>query len=129
MFLFSLKKKLIRVESPDGVKRIELNNETLKQLYNKVLNEFKITPNNLIDWNLYLDRAKQNHLPNAGHINVSEVISHGDMIYLLPTMLTSGQEQATRQEKFEEDEVDLYLSKQTGVIHRERDELLYKIDL
>ena len=71
----------------------------------------------MIDWNLYLDRAKQNHLPNAGHINVSEVISHGDMIYLLPTMLTSGQEQATRQEKFEEDEVDLYLSKHLNILN------------
>jgi hypothetical protein len=115
--------KLIRVESPDGTKRIELNNETLKQLYIKVLNEFKLSSNNQIEWNLYLDRSKSNHLPNADHINVGEVISHGDMIYLLPTIINSESETKSNQQ-VEEDEVDLILNKQNGLINRDRDEQL-----
>lgn len=113
---------LIRVESPDGTKRIELNNETLRQLYLKVLQEFRLQQSPQIDWNLYLDRGKNNHLPNADHISVTEVISHGDMIYLLPTVL-SGEKDAKTQ-RFEEDQVDLILSKQNGLISRERDEQL-----
>ena len=105
--------KLIRVESPDGTKRIELSNETLRQLYLKVLQEFKLQPSPQIEWNLYLDRGKSNHLPNADHISVAEVISHGDMIYLLPTLLSVDAENV-KPEKIEEDEVDQILSRQNG---------------
>jgi hypothetical protein len=88
----------------------------------KVLQEFRLQQSPQIDWNLYLDRGKNNHLPNADHISVTEVISHGDMIYLLPTVL-SGEKDAKTQ-RFEEDQVDLILSKQNGLISRERDEQL-----
>ena len=58
-------------------------------------------------------------------IHVKEVISHGDMIYLLPTALSNDKPGSyAGTEAGEEDEVDLYLLKQDGLITRQRDEQL-----
>jgi len=118
-----MSKILIRVESPDGTKRIQLNDETLSQLYAKVLNEFKLHPNESVDWGLYLDRAKNNHLPNSDSLHVKEVISHGDMIYLLPSS-SSNESTSAKPDIGEEDEVDQYLIRQDELITRQRDEQL-----
>jgi hypothetical protein len=94
-------------------------------LYAKVLGEFKLESNNTVEWNLYLDRAKSNHLPISDMIHVKEVISHGDMIYLLPTSLSGDKPSSyAGTEMGEEDEVDSYLLKQDGLITRQRDEQL-----
>lgn len=113
---------MIRVQSPDGTKRVEVSKENLAALYEKIFKEFKIEGTQVNEWSLYLDRNRSSHIPNTKNTPVTEVISHGDMIYLLPE--TTGKIETIGQH-VEEDDVDKELIKQDGKINRGRDEQLY----
>ena len=113
---------MIRVQSAEGTKRIEISNETLSQLYEKVFKEFKIGVENESGWCLFTDREKQNRLPNSKNNLASHLVSHGDLIYLFKT--ADEKQLVELNTNVEEDEIDIYLDKQSGVIKREKDELL-----
>ncbi len=112
---------MIRVQSPDGTKRIELIKESLAGLYEKVFKEFKIDSSQTNEWSLYLDRNKSNHIPNTKNTLANEVVNHGDMIYLLQE---TSQKTEIIGQHVEEDDVDKELIKQDGKINRDRDEQL-----
>lgn len=114
---------MIRVQSPDGTKRVELTKESLAGLYEKVFKEFKIDASLVKEWSLYLDRNRSNHIPNTKNTPANEVVSHGDMIYLLQE---TTQKTESIGQHVEEDDVDKELIKQDGKISRGRDEQLYK---
>ena len=114
--------KLIRVQSAEGTKRVEITNETLSQLYEKVFKEFKIGAENESGWCLFADREKQNRLQNSKNTLANHLISHGDLIYLFKT--AEEKQPVELNTNVEEDDIDIYLDKQSGVIKREKDELL-----
>lgn len=114
-----MSKILIRVQSPEGTKRIEVNKESLSSLYDKIIKEFNIDSSKINEWGLYLDRNRSNHIPNTKNTQASEIISYGDMIYLLPVQSQKNQQTSV---DVEEDEVDKELQKLDGKISRNRDE-------
>ena len=118
-FYFNLNHQLIRVQSPEGTKRIEVNKESLSSLYDKIIKEFNIDSSKINEWGLYLDRNRSNHIPNTKNTQASEIISYGDMIYLLPVQSQKNQQTSV---DVEEDEVDKELQKLDGKISRNRDE-------
>jgi hemolysin-activating ACP:hemolysin acyltransferase len=113
---------LVRVQSPDGTKRVEVFNETLSQLYENVFNQFKIQPEQFSSWSLFTDRNRQNRIPNSAKTPAQKAISHGDMVYLLQA--TDNVTQAPTEVVCVEDEIDVALGKQDGLIYRNKDELL-----
>lgn len=123
--------QLIRVQSPEGVKRIESQHDSTHTLYSKVLKEFGIEPSSNA-WSLYLDRNRSKLLPRANSKSVASVLKHGDLIYLLPEAvphsdamegIQKGGEQVAAP-TVELDEVDKILSKADGRVIRKRDEQL-----
>lgn len=116
------RKILLRVQSPDGTKRIEILNESLSQLYDIVFKEFKINPEQFGNWGLFTDREKQNRLMNSMTTKAQEVLSHGDMIYMLQASGNVTQE--TTETTCVEDEIDSMIEKKSGLIYRKKDELL-----
>lgn len=116
------KKMLLRVQSPDGTKRIQVSNETLTQLYEIIFNEFKLGSDQIEHWGLFTDREKCNRVPNS-RARASEFVSHGDMIYLLQAM-NNVTKAPTKSISYAEDEVDINLDKQDGLILRNKDDLL-----
>jgi hypothetical protein len=118
-----MSKKLIRVQSPDGTKRVEITNETLAQFYERVFAEFKIDKGQASGWSLFTDREHRERLPNCRNTRAGEVVAHGDMIYLLQ----AAEKNVSREEsevQVAEDEIDTNLDKQEGMIFRKKDELL-----
>ena len=123
--------QLIRVQSPDGVKRIESHNDSTHTLYNKVLKEFDIEPSSNA-WSLYLDRNRAKLLPRANSKSVSSILKHGDLIYLLREAAAQSDAMEGVQKSGEQpapatvelDEVDRILSKTDGRVIRKRDEQL-----
>ncbi len=112
---------MIRVQSPDGTKRVELTKESLAGLYEKVFKEFKIETAQANEWILYFDRNRTNQIPNTKNTPANEVVNHGDMIYLFQE---TAQKTETIGQHVEEDDVDKELIKQDGKISRGRDEQL-----
>lgn len=86
------------------------------------MKEFNIDPSLKNEWCLYNDRNRKEQIPIT-KTPLGEVISHGDMIFLLPSLNGKVNEQEAL-EKLEEDEVDVYLAKQDGKITRSKDEQL-----
>lgn len=113
---------LVRVQSPDGTKRVEVGEESLESLYGHVFEEFKISPEKFDNWSLFTDREKQNRLPNSFKTPARSVVSHGDMIYLLQA--AGNVTQAISETPCVEDEIDIALDKKDGLIHRKKDDLL-----
>lgn len=117
-----VKKILVRVQSPDGTKRVEVCNETLSQLYENVFAQFKIQPEQFPSWSLFMDRNRQNRIPENPKTPAQDFIRHGDMVYLLQAI--GNVTQAPTETTCVEDAIDVALDKQDGLIYRQKDELL-----
>ncbi len=118
-----MSKKLIRVQSPDGTKRLEITKESLAQLYERVFAEFRLEISQISRWSLFTDREHLNRLPHCRNTLASDVVAHGDMIYLLQ----AAEKNVTNQEseiQVNEDQIDMVLDKQDGMIFRKKDDLL-----
>ena len=121
----SVASKLVRVQSPDGTKRIEVNSsEQVSTLYQKVMKEFTIDPSRHSEWFLYLDRNKDNLLKPGSSSAVGQMVKHGDLIYLFQATFASESTNTSEPVSVEEDEVDQILAKQDGKIIRGPDEQL-----
>ncbi len=120
--------KIIRVQSPDGTKRVELlpNKDTFYTLFEKTLIEFNIDSSRKSQWNLFYDRSSSRGILYSKSTLVSTTLKHGDIIYLMPlkSMDTDAtmSEENTHVASLEVDEVDLELAKQNGQIIRPKDE-------
>lgn len=111
-------KTIVRVQSPDGTKRIDVyESDTLASIYDKVYREFDIDQSRQSEWSLFSDRDKKLPVPHAKSTHALEILSHGDIIYLFQSAPMANPEI----EHGEEDDVDIELSKQNGLIERNRD--------
>lgn len=123
-----MSKLLVRVQSPDGTKRIEVNSsEHAASLYRKTRDEFKIDASHHDEWFLYLDRNRSNLLSPGSTSSLGQIIKHGDLIYLFQTSSETTNTNSNMSDKVanvEEDEVDQLLAKQDGKIIRGPDEQL-----
>lgn len=120
---------IVRVQSRDGTKRIPTSpSNTLQQFLDKVISEFKLTAS--ASFSLYCspgyrDELTTNHLQHQlQHIP----IHHGSLLYLLEDKagvvggaVGGATESRENGKAVKEDEVDVLLSQQDGVIHRDRD--------
>lgn len=139
------KQSLIRVQSAEGIKRIEISPKSnLKQLYDSVQNALKVD-----GFGLFKERNCITELHASGTQLVGNSLKHGDMVYLKQMAGTSSRRTSTTvldsqafknsvpAEKLSnsntttrpsisvvEDEVDQLLSKVDGTIKRERDSKL-----
>ncbi|XP_017846673.1 nuclear protein localization protein 4 homolog isoform X2 [Drosophila busckii] len=138
-------KILIRVQSAEGIKRIEISPKSnLKQLYDSVQSALKVD-----GFGLFKERSFVNELQASGTQLVGTTLKHGDMLFLKQMAGTSSRRASTAamenvafnrttkqiNEKSNsssmrpsldviEDEVDQHLLKSDGTIKRERDSKL-----
>nr|XP_016932877.2 nuclear protein localization protein 4 homolog isoform X1 [Drosophila suzukii] len=133
-------KILIRVQSAEGIKRIEISPKSnLKHLYDSVQNALKVD-----GFGLFKERNFLTELQASGTQLVGTSLKHGDMVYLKQMAGTSSRRTSTtvlESQLFKsssnsnsssarpsinvvEDEVDQTLSKADGTIKRERDSKL-----
>ncbi|XP_015023053.2 nuclear protein localization protein 4 homolog isoform X2 [Drosophila mojavensis] len=136
-------KILIRVQSAEGIKRIEISPKSnLKQLYDSVQNVLKVD-----GFGLFMERNFATELHASGSQLVGSALKHGDMVYLKQIAGTSSRRTSTtaidnmsfNSAKLStdrltnslrpsidviEDEVDQQLFKSSGTIKRERDSKL-----
>ncbi|XP_017052420.1 nuclear protein localization protein 4 homolog isoform X1 [Drosophila ficusphila] len=131
------KQSLIRVQSAEGIKRIEISPKSnLKHLYDSVQNALKVD-----GFGLFKERNFLTELQASGSQLVGTSLKHGDMVYLKQIAGTSSRRASTTvldTQPFKtssnsnpssarpsinvvEDDVDLALSKADGTIKRERD--------
>lgn len=121
--IFFINSQLVRVQSPDGTKRVEISSETLSQFYENVFREFKLNTEQANDWGLFTDREKQNRLPISRSKRASDSLKHGDMVYLLQATSQNVTSVETNL-PVEIDKIDLELDKKDGRIFRKKDDLL-----
>uniref|UniRef100_A0A8C6ZHY3 Nuclear pore localisation protein Npl4 ubiquitin-like domain-containing protein n=1 Tax=Nothoprocta perdicaria TaxID=30464 RepID=A0A8C6ZHY3_NOTPE len=125
---------IIRVQSPDGVKRITATKrETVATFLKKVAKEFGFRNNG---FSVYTNRNRTGEITASQNKSLSLLkIKHGDMLFLYPsspagssseTMDTSVSQGArpAGAPHVVEDEIDQYLIKQDGKIYRNRDQQL-----
>uniref|UniRef100_A0A8C5P1A8 Nuclear protein localization protein 4 homolog n=1 Tax=Jaculus jaculus TaxID=51337 RepID=A0A8C5P1A8_JACJA len=122
---------IIRVQSPDGVKRITATKrETAATFLKKVAKEFGFQNNG---FSVYINRNKTGEITASSSKSLHLLkIKHGDLLFLFPSSLagtssemdtssTSLGLKAFVPPSVVEDEIDQYLSKQDGKIYRSRD--------
>ncbi|XP_058417848.1 nuclear protein localization protein 4 homolog isoform X4 [Diceros bicornis minor] len=121
---------IIRVQSPDGVKRITATKrETAATFLKKVAKEFGFQNNG---FSVYINRNKTGEITASSNKSLNLLkIKHGDLLFLFPSSLagpSSEMETSTPlglkvfgAPNVVEDEIDQYLSKQDGKIYRSRD--------
>ncbi|EHB08021.1 Nuclear protein localization protein 4-like protein [Heterocephalus glaber] len=121
---------IIRVQSPDGVKRITATKrETAATFLKKVAKEFGFQNNG---FSVYINRNKTGEITASSSKSLHLLkIKHGDLLFLFPSNLagpssemetsTSVGVKAFGTPNVLEDEIDQYLSKQDGKIYRSRD--------
>ncbi|KAM6111235.1 LOW QUALITY PROTEIN: nuclear protein localization protein 4 homolog [Pterocles gutturalis] len=121
---------IIRVQSPEGVKRITATKrETVATFLKKVAKEFGFRNNG---FSVYTNRNRTGEITASQNKSLNLLkIKHGDMLFLYPsspagpsseTMDTSGSQSLRRGgPQVVEDEIDQYLIKQDGKIYRNRD--------
>ncbi|XP_060521215.1 nuclear protein localization protein 4 homolog [Cylas formicarius] len=141
---------VLRVQSPEGTKRIELSPSSATcQLYETIHNAFDL---NSFAFALYKQKNKKDEIASSKTKTIRTLgLRHGDMIYLSPlngsvlfnsSNSVSGGEPiaepgpsssstgsalkplATSKSNIKEDEVDLVLWKQDGKIERQKDDKL-----
>uniref|UniRef100_G1SKM5 Nuclear protein localization protein 4 homolog n=1 Tax=Oryctolagus cuniculus TaxID=9986 RepID=G1SKM5_RABIT len=122
--------EIIRVQSPDGVKRITATKrETAATFLKKVAKEFGFQNNG---FSVYINRNKTGEITASSNKSLSLLrIKHGDLLFLFPSSLagpSSEMETSTTlglkalgSAHVVEDEIDQYLSRQDGKIYRSRD--------
>ncbi|KAL0595735.1 Nuclear protein localization protein 4-like protein [Plecturocebus cupreus] len=122
--------KIIRVQSPDGVKRITATKrETAATFLKKVAKEFGFQNNG---FSVYINRNKTGEITASSNKSLNLLkIKHGDLLFLFPSSLAgpSSEMETSVPPGFKgfgapnvvEDEIDQYLSKQDGKIYRSRD--------
>ncbi|KAM8943096.1 nuclear protein localization protein 4 homolog isoform 2-T2 [Lycaon pictus] len=121
---------IIRVQSPDGVKRITATKrETAAAFLKKVAKEFGFQNNG---FSVYINRNKTGEITASSTKSLSLLkIQHGDLLFLFPSSLAGPSSEmetsaplglkACGAPNVVEDEIDQYLSKQDGKIYRSRD--------
>nr|XP_020856501.1 nuclear protein localization protein 4 homolog isoform X3 [Phascolarctos cinereus] len=121
---------IIRVQSPEGVKRITATKrETAATFLKKVAKEFGFRNNG---FSVYINRNKTGEITASPNKSLNLLkIKHGDLLFLFPSSLagpSSDMETSSSQAlrawgapNVVEDEIDQYLSKQDGKIYRNRD--------
>ncbi|XP_054112577.1 nuclear protein localization protein 4 homolog isoform X5 [Callithrix jacchus] len=126
---------IIRVQSPDGVKRITATKrETAATFLKKVAKEFGFQNNG---FSVYINRNKTGEITASSNKSLNLLkIKHGDLLFLFPSSLAgpSSEMETSIPPGFKgfgapnvvEDEIDQYLSKQDGKIYRSRDPQLGK---
>ncbi|XP_031513730.1 nuclear protein localization protein 4 homolog isoform X3 [Papio anubis] len=126
---------IIRVQSPDGVKRITATKrETAATFLKKVAKEFGFQNNG---FSVYINRNKTGEITASSNKSLNLLkIKHGDLLFLFPSSLAgpSSEMETSAPPGFKvfgapnvvEDEIDQYLSKQDGKIYRSRDPQLGK---
>uniref|UniRef100_A0A8C9UFM1 Nuclear protein localization protein 4 homolog n=1 Tax=Serinus canaria TaxID=9135 RepID=A0A8C9UFM1_SERCA len=125
---------IIRVQSPEGVKRITATKrETVGTFLKKVAKEFGFRNNG---FSVYTNRNRTGEITAAQNKSLNLLkIKHGDMLFLYPsspagssseTMDTSVSQNSRPggAPQVVEDEIDQYLIKQDGKIYRNRDQQL-----
>ncbi|KGL74165.1 Nuclear protein localization protein 4, partial [Tinamus guttatus] len=125
---------IIRVQSPEGVKRITATKrETVATFLKKVAKEFGFRNNG---FSVYTNRNRTGEITASQNKSLNLLkIKHGDMLFLYPsspagssseTMDTSGSQslRPAGAPQVVEDEIDQYLIKQDGKIYRNRDQQL-----
>ncbi|XP_037820384.1 nuclear protein localization protein 4 homolog isoform X1 [Lucilia sericata] len=138
-FMLLCKQSLVRVQSAEGIKRIEISPKAnLKELFESVQNALKVD-----GFGLFKERNFTKELYANSTQQIGTLLKHGDMIYLKQLAGTSARRTSTTAiDQFEhvpakvtdndfkpttkvvEDEVDLLLAKEDGLIKRERDSKL-----
>uniref|UniRef100_A0A8D2M5Q9 Nuclear protein localization protein 4 homolog n=1 Tax=Zonotrichia albicollis TaxID=44394 RepID=A0A8D2M5Q9_ZONAL len=126
--------QIIRVQSPEGVKRITATKrETVGTFLKKVAKEFGFRNNG---FSVYTNRNRTGEITAAQNKSLNLLkIKHGDMLFLYPsspagssseTMDTSVSQNSRPggAPQVVEDEIDQYLIKQDGKIYRNRDQQL-----
>ncbi|NWY17932.1 NPL4 protein, partial [Aphelocoma coerulescens] len=126
--------QIIRVQSPEGVKRITATKrETVATFLKKVAKEFGFRNNG---FSIYTNRNRTGEITAAQNKSLNLLkIKHGDMLFLYPsspagssseTMDTSVSQNSRPggAPQVVEDEIDQYLIKQDGKIYRNRDQQL-----
>ncbi|XP_041362260.1 nuclear protein localization protein 4 homolog [Gigantopelta aegis] len=123
----------VRVQSAEhGTKRIETKgSESIANFFNKIQSEFGLGD---IGWDVYQKRDKTGHIRTSRAKNIdSYKIKHGDMLYLVCSAKTGGNEEPMEtgstssnmpSSGIQQDEVDLILGKEDGRIHRNRNDQL-----
>ncbi|CAG0914058.1 unnamed protein product [Notodromas monacha] len=134
---------ILRVQSADGTKRVELPlSDTTRGLYEKIHEEFGLET---FDFRLYIDRAKTKELVSTSKKSLASFgLRHGDMLFMaygdlvrpsvsadksaendLKTPETSSASTVATTDHVPaavvEDDVDLELAKRDGKIKRQRD--------
>uniref|UniRef100_A0A8C8BJ99 Nuclear protein localization protein 4 homolog n=2 Tax=Strigidae TaxID=30459 RepID=A0A8C8BJ99_9STRI len=126
--------QIIRVQSPEGVKRITATKrETVATFLKKVAKEFGFRNNG---FSVYTNRNRTGEITASQNKSLNLLkIKHGDMLFLYPsspagssseTMDTSVSQglRPVGAPQVVEDEIDQYLIKQDGKIYRNRDQQL-----
>nr|XP_058141166.1 nuclear protein localization protein 4 homolog [Dasypus novemcinctus] len=126
---------IIRVQSPDGVKRITTTKrESAAAFLKKVAKEFGFQNNG---FSVYINRNKTGEITASSNKSLNLLkIKHGDLLFLFPSSLAGPSSEMETSPSLgpkapgapgvEEDEIDQYLSKQDGKIYRSRDPQLGK---
>nr|XP_048673677.1 nuclear protein localization protein 4 homolog isoform X3 [Caretta caretta] len=126
---------IIRVQSPEGVKRITAaKRETVATFLKKVAKEFGFRNNG---FSVYVNRNRTGEITASQNKSLHLLkIKHGDMLFLFPsspagsssenmdTSISQGLLRPLGVPHLVEDEIDQYLIKQDGKIYRNRDQQL-----
>ncbi|KAL1471191.1 hypothetical protein MTO96_023838 [Rhipicephalus appendiculatus] len=129
---------ILRVQSPEGTKRVECETgDTAAVLYNKIQSAFNLP--DLLCFTVYKNREKSSPVPLQNTRLSTHGFKHGDMLYLVPmnqaaqvnaanvgngTLERNASPSPAAPAPVAEDEVDVFMSKQSGLIDRPRDDKL-----
>nr|CAB3264426.1 nuclear protein localization protein 4 homolog [Phallusia mammillata] len=121
---------IIRIQSSDGTKRIELsNNDTVATLFKRVEDMFQLKDSS---WQLYQDRNKKGLLKNVRQKLKAAKLNHGDMLYLVSSNGASSRPSSSQSQESQnvvEDPIDLQLWKEDGRIKQSKSAAgIFKID-
>lgn len=116
---------IVRVQSREGTCRIKCCiTDTISSFLTKVAEELSLPRRG---WSLFQNRDKTKEVKNSTRKSLSSLgIKHGDMLFLSEDISAVDKEvpnsaRLTSSNNVKEDEIDIFLSKQNGLIHRERD--------
>lgn len=127
---------IVRVQSREGTRRIKCSpTESISSFLSKVSTELSLPRRG---WTLYQQRDKSGEIKSSTRKTLTSVgIKHGDMLFLSQEVSTAGRDTpeldsatsistttsvpVSSSNNVKEDEIDIFLSKQDGLIHRERD--------